>query len=239
MPIVSRNSSTESPFSTCTFLKNCSASIGVCCGGACRAVNTLPSRHIPQTVARYVNTRDVDVMPATGSDGTLRARNVIRADDLSVGERDRTDASDGRPALDWFERHRDLIARLEQQPAPASLHEIGGVGGLDDPVDGLAIFRDVELEPAMRVGPDPFGDRAFEVARLAHVKGGIAMMGKHRSRNQSCEQGPSEKGLHASISLSEYDSGSNHYLIMPLAGSAKSLWYDSMSVGTQSISMMS
>ena len=65
------------------------------------------------------------------------------------------------------------------------------------------------------------------------------MMGKNRSRNQACEQRPSEKGLHAAISLSECDSGSNDYLIIPLAGSAKSLWYDSMSVGTQSISMMS
>src|SRR5688572_5014506 len=178
-------------------------------------------------------------MPATGSDGRSRARNVVRADDFSVGQRDRTDASDGRPALDRFERHGDRIAGLEQQPAPASLHEVGGVGGLDDPVDGLAVFRDVEFQPAMRVGPDPLGDCSFELARLAHVKGGIAMMGKNRSRNQSCDKRPSEKRLHAAISLSEYDSGLNDYLIIPLAGSAKSLWYDSMSDGTQSISMMS
>src|SRR6187402_1942068 len=136
MPIVSRNSSTGRPFSTCTFLKYCSAGSVVSCGAAWPAINTLPNRPMPQTVARPVNIRDVDFMP--GFRGISRARNVIRSDDLSVGQRDRPDASDGCTALDWFERHHDLIAGLEHQPAPAFLRQVGRIGGFDDPVDGLA-----------------------------------------------------------------------------------------------------
>src|SRR5688572_23663855 len=111
MPMVSRNSSTGSPFSTCTFLKYCSAGSEVSCGAAWPASNTLPNRDTPQSVARPVNIRDVDFMPRFR--GISRARNVIRSDDLSVGQRDRTDTSDGRSALDWFERYHDLIAGLE------------------------------------------------------------------------------------------------------------------------------
>src|SRR4029453_15084277 len=141
MPIVSRNSSTGSPFSVCTFLKYCSASSGVSGGAAWPAVSTLPNRPTPQIVASPRNTRDVHpVTPAPDSERISRARNVIRTNDLSVGQRDRADASDGCPALDWFERHRDLIAGLEHQPAPASLHQVSGVGGLDHPVDRLAAF---------------------------------------------------------------------------------------------------
>src|SRR5688572_4885911 len=210
--MVSRNSSTGSPFNVCTFLKNCSASTTPSCGAAWPApsnaegpaFNTLPSRHTPQSVARPANIRDDDFMPrvpllsAPGSDRTSGTRNVVVADDLSVGQRDRTDAADRRAALDRFERNRHLIARLEQQPAPPSLHQVGGVGGFDDPVDALAVgVLHVELQPAMRVGPDPFGDNALELERLADIERGVSVMGKHRGRQQACEQRPPEKSLHA------------------------------------------
>ena len=147
MPIVSRNSSTGSPFSTCTSSKNCSASSGVSCGGACLAVNTVPNTHTPQTVARRVNIRDVDFMYGERRFRIGLPGHVIRADYVSVGQHYGTDASDGRPVLDRFERHRDLIAGPEQQPAPASLHQVGGVGGLDYPVDGVAAFvRYIEVD---------------------------------------------------------------------------------------------
>src|SRR5262247_2039505 len=108
---------------------------------------------------------------------------VIQAKDLPVGQQYGDDTSYRLPALDGFERHGDLVSRLERPFAPASLDHVGGVTGLDDPVDDLAaLILDVKLQPAMRVGPIPLGDCSGQLQPFARIEGRIAMMGEHGSR---------------------------------------------------------
>src|SRR5262245_2602337 len=130
--------------------------------------------------------------------GSRLLAHVIQAEDLSVRQQYRDDTSYRLPALDRFERHSDLISRLERPFAPASLDHVRGVAGLDDPVDDLAgLILDVELQPAMRVGPIPLGDCSGQLQPFASTEGRIAMMGEYGSRHQHAGQQHPQKSLHA------------------------------------------
>src|SRR5262245_36011419 len=90
-------------------------------------------------------------------DADRLSRQVILAQYLAVRQHDGENASRGLSVLDRFDRHSNLIARLEDLLAPASLDHIRCVTGLRYPVHGLAGFiLHIEFQPAMWIGPHPF-----------------------------------------------------------------------------------
>ena len=107
---------------------------------------------------------------------------VGHAEGLAIGEHDFEDASGRIAVLDGLDGDGDLVAGLEAAHAPATFDHVGEIIGFGHPVHHVAaIVFDVKLQPAVRIGPHPFGDGALENDFFADVECGVAMMGGERN----------------------------------------------------------
>src|SRR6185503_11654545 len=119
-------------------------------------------------------------------DGWRSVRQVARAERRAVGQHDADDAPDGGAVLDRLEHHRHLIADLERLPRPATLRHRGGVLRFERPVAHAArVVHRIDLEEAMRVGPDPLGDAPLQRHLLRGVEARVAVMRGERRRRQA------------------------------------------------------
>src|SRR5882672_9951855 len=115
-------------------------------------------------------------------------RQIPGAERRAVGQHHAHDAADGSAVLDRLEHHGDLIADLERLPRPAALRHGRRVLRFERPVAHAArVVHRIDLEEAMRVGPDPLRDRPFHRDALRGVEARVAVMRAEWRRRQKHE----------------------------------------------------
>src|SRR6266571_5697537 len=113
---------------------------------------------------------------------------------LAVRKHDSDNTTDRIAILHRLHGDGDFIPGLEGVLAPASLDHIGSVVGLCDPMGDITlVVFDVELQPAMGIGPNPVRDGSLYGDSLSYIKSSIAVMRKQRNR---ADQRTSERKNH-------------------------------------------
>ena len=98
---------------------------------------------------------------------------------LAIREHGLQDAPEWLAILDGFDRDRHCIPRRERLLAPAEGDHVWRRLGFCHPVNHLAVVTfDVDSQEAMRVGPEPLRDRAFDGDSLADVEDGVGVVGQ-------------------------------------------------------------
>jgi len=107
-------------------------------------------------------------------------------EDAAVGEGQRHEEASLFAAAQRPDHDGDFVAGLEAGGMPALAREVVGAVELDAPlVDGAVGVGDVELDPAVRIGPLKFLDHAHQGGFLGAVEHGEGMVRERRARRQA------------------------------------------------------
>src|SRR5258705_4439741 len=144
-----------------------------------------------------------DKRSSVSADDSLRARRggfvpaaANRAQYVPIGELNLDDAPDRPAALDGPDRDRDLVPDFEALLGPSPVLHVRRIARFHDPPYGLPVFTfDLELQEGVRVGPDPFGDGAFQHEPFGRVvlERGSSMMRGRRTRSDEQTRNQSEQ----------------------------------------------
>src|SRR5262249_4949005 len=125
--------------------------------------------------------------------------------------------------LDWLERDRHLVSCLEALLAESLGQYVRPALHLDGPMHYLTISaRGVEPQEAMRIAPEPFGDRPLHRDFLSDVELGGAVMCEQRNgydeEAKSYSEDPHDRVLHCDCLHDKRSAAGTHR-----AGNARSI----------------
>ena len=111
-----------------------------------------------------------------------------RAQCLAVRKHNLHDTPNRRAILDRLQSDGNVIAGLEDLPAPAEIGHVRWIARFGNPMGDIAfVIRRVEFQPAMGICPNPFRDRRLHVELLINIKIRVAMMSKKRGSDQQSQ----------------------------------------------------
>jgi len=102
---------------------------------------------------------------------------------LAVRQHNLHDTPDGLAILDGLQGNRNVVTRFEDLFAPTEVGHVRGIAGFRDPMDDrVFVVRRVELQPAMRICPNPLRDGRLQRELFVDIEIRIAVMRKKRGR---------------------------------------------------------